>query len=104
MSISRVDLGVWISGKKLNAIEPTNRPLLTLLQKQLNEVRYNLKLFNFSHITIRWYGKDAAKFLEKLVVGDIQGLKVGESKLSLIMNENGGIVDDTVITNAGSHM
>ena len=22
MSISRVDLGVWISGKKLNAIEP----------------------------------------------------------------------------------
>ena len=52
----------------------------------------------------RWYGKDAAKFLEKIVVGDIQGLKIGESKLSLIMNENGGIVDDTVITNAGPYM
>jgi len=62
-------------------------------------------LFDVSHMgQIKWYGKDAAKFLEKIVVGDIQGLKVGEAKLSLIMNENGGIVDDTVITNAGSHI
>ena len=33
--------------------------------------------------------------------GDIEILKPGEGKLSLIMNENGGIVDDTVISNAG---
>ena len=39
-----------------------------------------------------------------MVVGDIAGLKAGEAKLSLIMNEEGGIVDDTVITNAGDHM
>jgi aminomethyltransferase len=46
----------------------------------------------------RWEGKDAIKFLEKMVVGDIASLKPGEAKLSLIMNEKGGIVDDTVIT------
>ena len=28
----------------------------------------------------------------------------GESKLSLITNDNGGIIDDTVITNHGSYM
>ena len=50
---------------------------------------------------IHWHGKDAAKFLEKVVVGDISSLKPGEAKLSLIMKDNGGIVDDTVIANAG---
>jgi aminomethyltransferase len=39
-----------------------------------------------------------------MVVGDIATLKPGESKLSLIMNDQGGIVDDTVITNAGDYM
>lgn len=53
---------------------------------------------------IKWHGKDAVKFLEKIVVGDIQGMKPGEAKLSLIMNEKGGIVDDTVITHAGDYI
>ena len=59
-------------------------------------------IFDVSHMgQIHWHGKDALKFLETLVVGDIKSLKPGEAKLSLIMNENGGIVDDTVIANAG---
>jgi aminomethyltransferase len=53
---------------------------------------------------IKWRGKDAVKFLEKLVVGDIASLKEGEAKLSLIMKDTGCIVDDTVITNAGDHI
>lgn len=59
-------------------------------------------LFDVSHMgQIRWHGADRAKFLEKVVVGDIQGLGDGEGLLSLITNDNGGIMDDTVITNAG---
>jgi aminomethyltransferase len=59
-------------------------------------------VFDVSHMgQIKWHGKDAVKFIEKMVVGDIACLKPGEGKLSLIMNEAGGIVDDTVITNAG---
>lgn len=62
-------------------------------------------VFDVSHMgQIIWFGKDAVKFLEKMVVGDLQGLKAGESKLSLIMNEQGTIVDDTVITNAGDYI
>jgi aminomethyltransferase len=53
---------------------------------------------------IRWHGKDRAKFLETLVVGDIAGLAPGQGCLSLVTNENGGIIDDTVITNAGDYI
>jgi aminomethyltransferase len=56
----------------------------------------------FSRCTqIRWHGKDRAAFLEKVVVGDIAGLAEGHGCLSLVTNANGGIIDDTVITNAG---
>jgi aminomethyltransferase len=42
--------------------------------------------------------------LETLVVGDIAGLAPGQCCLSLVTNENGGIIDDTVITNAGDYI
>ncbi|CAE7323086.1 gcvT [Symbiodinium microadriaticum] len=62
-------------------------------------------VFDVSHMgQLKWEGKDVIKFLEKMVVGDIASMKPGESKLSLIMNENGGIVDDTVITVAHDHV
>lgn len=62
-------------------------------------------LFDVSHMgQIKWHGKDAVSFVEKMVCGDIAALKSGETKLSLIMNDQGNIVDDTVITNAGDHI
>ena len=53
---------------------------------------------------IRWHGNDRAAFLETLVVGDIAGLAENHGLLSLVTNEKGGILDDTVITNAGDHI
>ena len=44
------------------------------------------------------------KFIESIVVGDIAGLKSGEGLLSLVTNTEGGILDDTVITNAGDYI
>ncbi|CAN0121540.1 unnamed protein product, partial [Ectocarpus fasciculatus] len=62
-------------------------------------------LFDVSHMgQLKWTGSNAVSFLERMTVGDIGGLKDTEAKLSLIMNEAGGIVDDTVITNAGDHI
>ena len=43
-------------------------------------------------------------FLEKMVLGDIGGLSKGNGCLSLVTNEKGGIIDDTVITNAGDYV
>ena len=53
---------------------------------------------------IRWHGKDRVKFVEKMVVGDIQGLDTNHGCLSLITNDQGGIKDDTVIVNAGMYV
>jgi len=56
-------------------------------------------IFDVGHMgQIKWHGKDAAKFLEMVVCGDIASLKPSEGKLSLIMNESGGIMDDCVIS------
>ena len=38
------------------------------------------------------------------MVGDIAGLDKGSGCLSLVTNEKGGIIDDTVITNAGDYV
>ena len=43
-------------------------------------------------------GKDAVAFIERLVVGDIGSLSNGNGTLSVMTNERGGIIDDTVIT------
>lgn len=62
-------------------------------------------LFDVSHMgQIKWHGKDRAAFLEKVVVGDIAGLAPGTGCLSVVTNANGGIIDDTVITNVGDYI
>lgn len=52
------------------------------------------------HIT----GKDADAFLERVTVADIAGLPVGTGKLSIITNEEGGVIDDTMITRCDDHI
>ena len=49
---------------------------------------------------VRAQGKDVIPFIESLVVGDIGGLANGTGSLSVMTNERGGIIDDTVITKA----
>ena len=43
-------------------------------------------------------GKDRIKFFESLIVGDVEGLKDNQGTLSLFTNENGGIIDDLIVT------
>jgi len=65
--------------------------------------RSSASLFDVSHMlgsSIR--GKDATAFLESLVVADLKGLKDGTGTLSVMTNERGGIIDDTVITKINS--
>ncbi|KAJ8609880.1 hypothetical protein CTAYLR_007508 [Chrysophaeum taylorii] len=62
-------------------------------------------LFDVSHMgQIKWYGADRAAFIEKAVVGDVAGLGEGEAKLTLVVKDTGGIVDDAVLANAGDHV
>jgi len=64
-----------------------------------HQTRERAGLFDVSHMgQINWHGKDAADFIETVVCGDIKGLAPGTGLLSLIMNEEGGIMDDSVIS------
>lgn len=47
---------------------------------------------------------DAALALEKLVPVDILGLKQGRQRYGFFTDENGGILDDLMITNRGDHL
>jgi len=62
--------------------------------------REHASVFDVSHMgQIRIHGKDRVEFIESLCCGDIKELKGGAATLSLFTNENGGIIDDTIITN-----
>ncbi|KAF9128727.1 hypothetical protein BGX30_014216 [Mortierella sp. GBA39] len=63
-----------------------------------NWTRNNASVFDVSHmLATRITGKDRVKFYESITVADIESLPVGSSTLSVFTNENGGIIDDTII-------
>mmetsp|Transcript_1831 Transcript_1831/g.4962 ORF Transcript_1831/g.4962 Transcript_1831/m.4962 type:complete len:401 (-) Transcript_1831:154-1356(-) len=65
-------------------------------------VRSDAGLFDVSHMgQLRFRGKDAPAFLAGLVVADVPGLKPGAATLSLLTSADGGILDDTIVTNLG---
>ncbi len=52
-------------------------------------------LFDVSHMgQAMLHGADVAASLERLVPGDIIGLKPGRQRYTLLLNEAGGIIDD----------
>jgi aminomethyltransferase len=66
--------------------------------------RRHAGLFDVSHmgqLVIR--GAGAAQWLETLCPGDLVGLRPGRMRYSLLLAEDGGILDDLMITNSGDH-
>ncbi|KAI7873669.1 CG6415-like protein [Lichtheimia hyalospora FSU 10163] len=60
--------------------------------------REKASIFDVSHmLQTRVVGKDRKKFFETLVVADLHQLPIGQGTLSLFTNEQGGIIDDTII-------
>lgn len=56
-------------------------------------------LFDVSHMgQARITGADAARWLEVVLPGDIQGLAPGRTRYSLLLNEVGGTIDDLLVT------
>lgn len=61
--------------------------------------REHCSLFDVSHmLQTKILGKDRVKFMESLVVGDIAELKENQGTLTVFTNENGGIIDDLIVT------
>ncbi|XP_051842630.1 aminomethyltransferase, mitochondrial isoform X1 [Antechinus flavipes] len=62
--------------------------------------RRHCSLFDVSHmLQTKIFGKDRVKLMESLVVSDIAELKPNQGTLTLFTNEEGGIIDDLIVTN-----
>ncbi len=62
-------------------------------------------LFDVSHMrTVELHGADRVEILEQLVPASITGIASGRVRYTFFTNEQGGILDDLMVTNAGSHL
>ena len=62
-------------------------------------------LFDVSHMgQVLLHGSGAAAALERLVPGDICGLGAGRLRYTQFTNDQGGILDDLMVTNAGDRL
>ena len=67
-----------------------------------NWTRERAGLFDVSHMgQVIIEGEDAAVFLETLTPSNIKGLKDTQARYTVLMNEQGGMVDDLIITRLG---
>ena len=85
-------------GATFTAFGPWNMPL-----KYANEleehraVREAAGLFDLSHMGEIWVtGPDAAKFLSYALISNLETVKVGKAKYSMVAAEDGGIIDDLI--------
>jgi aminomethyltransferase len=69
------------------------------------QCRSKAALFDVSHMgQASMRGADAAAALERLVPGDMRGLKPGRQRYTLLMNEAGGIIDDLMVARHGDRL
>jgi aminomethyltransferase len=67
--------------------------------------RANAGLFDVSHMgQLRIEGPNAATAMERLVPGNIEGLAEGSARYTVLTNDDGGILDDLIVTRAGDHL
>jgi len=67
-------------------------------------VRENCGIFDISHMgefLIR--GREAASFLDALLTNSVTELEEGQAQYSLLLNHDGGIIDDLIVYRTGTH-
>ena len=73
--------------------------------KEHNQTRTAAGLFDVSHMgQVIVKGDNPAAAMEKLVPIDVIDLPKGKQRYALFTDDNGGILDDLMITNAGDHL
>ncbi len=66
--------------------------------------RHHVGLFDISHMgQVKLSGNNAANMLESLTPGNFQQLKLNTQRYTVLTNEQGGIIDDLMVTNAGGY-
>ena len=76
----------------------------TGLMAEHQHTRNAAGLFDVSHMgQLRLLGADAAAALESLIPVDVIDLAVGKQRYGLLLNEEGGIIDDLMFFNRGNN-
>lgn len=74
------------------------------ISKETMACRQKAAFFDVSHMgQLRIFGKDRSEFMEKLLVGDSANLEENNCSLSLILNKEGGIMDDVIFSKHKEH-
>ncbi|TPH19291.1 glycine cleavage system aminomethyltransferase GcvT [Litorilituus lipolyticus] len=75
------------------------------VKKEHLHTRAQAGLFDVSHMgQLKLIGKNAAAALETLVPVDIIDLPQGKQRYALFTNEQGGLLDDLMVSNFGDHL
>jgi aminomethyltransferase len=70
-----------------------------------NHTRRAASLFDVSHMgQLALRGEGGSERLEALVPGDIAGLAAGRMRYTVLTNDDGGILDDLMVTNVGDYL
>ncbi len=70
----------------------------TTVLTEHHAVRRDAGMFDVSHMgEVLVQGKGALEFLQKLTTNDVSSLAVGRGQYSLLLNEEGGTVDDLIL-------
>ncbi len=65
---------------------------------EVNAVRTDVGVFDVSHMgRVEITGSEAAQFIHNLVTANILNMPLGRARYTLICNEAGGIIDDTIV-------
>src|SRR6266498_607187 len=73
--------------------------------KEHSHTRTRAGLFDVSHMgQVRLSGASAALALESLIPVDVIGLGIHQQRYALFTNQQGGILDDLMVTNNGDHL
>ncbi len=104
IEILELPLGDWHRGQGARMVEFAGYHMPVQYEGIMAEhlwTRENAGLFDVSHMgQLMLSGDGAADALEKLVPGDISALKEGRMRYSLLLAEDGGVLDDLMITAA----
>jgi glycine cleavage system aminomethyltransferase T len=76
----------------------------TVARAEAMAVRTAAGWYRWQHDLVQISGPDAAKYLDYICVNDIAGAAPGVSKYTTILNDDGKIVDDVIVTNLGDEI
>ena len=76
----------------------------SVARAQHQAVRENAGWYRWTHDLVEVKGKDALTFLDRLFVNNIAKADIGRTKYTTMLNEDGKIIDDTIVMHMGENL